>query len=201
MLILKAALIVSFLVLCLPVEANIKDLVDKMCVKHGATDCDLFHALVWQESRYKNDVVYDVDSFSFGPGQIKCGTAKLKVLKHHLKFDCDQLEDPRVSLRFAIYYLNYQLKRYLGDIRKAVSAYNMGKAHVCVDYNPGKCYPGEMFNYDYVNEVWRRYKWLRKEKQKQTVRFLPHYKKLDGLETSQTSTKWESQITLVATED
>lgn len=174
---LRGYLLISLSLWSLSVAANIRETIDHMCVKHKASDCDLVHAIAWQETRYRNETVFDVNSFSFGPLQVKCATARLKVLKASLKFSCDQLEDPMVSIRFAIYYLEYQLERYGGDIKKALSAYNMGTAVVCKNHNPGHCYMGEFYNYDYVNETWRRYKWLKKKKQKQIVRFLQSFKR------------------------
>ena len=185
---LKLIIMLSFL-FSVQVSANMKDLIDHMCKMHEATDCDLVHAVAWKETKYKNDIVYDVTSFSYGPMQIKCGTAKLNSLPKHLIYNCDQLENPKVSLRFAIYYLEYQIKRYKGNIKDAISAYNLGTVIICKDYNPGHCYPGEHYNYNYVEETWRRYKWLRRKKQKSTQTFLPNYRNFAGQEISQISTR------------
>lgn len=39
-----------------------------------------------------------------------------------------QLMDPATNIRFSAQYLKFQLKRYHGDIQKALTAYNKGNA-------------------------------------------------------------------------
>ena len=143
-----------------------------LCSLYGAYDCDLVQAISWQETRHRNVTVMDRGSLSYGPMQIKCDTARLKTLEYSLKYSCDQLRKEKVGIRFGIYYINYQLERYEGNVKDAISAYNMGTAHTCKDYNRGHCYPGEHYNYKYVDSVWRRYKWLKRKKQEQAPEFL-----------------------------
>lgn len=139
------------------------EFIKKMCEKHNASNCTIIQAMSWVENRYRNVTVTDNGSLSYGPLQIKCDTARMVGLK----FDCEQLRDPEVSIRFAIKYYELQLKRYNGNIEKAVAAYNAGSATICKNINRGdkgiQCFPGEYYNQSYVLKVWRKYKFLKRE--------------------------------------
>jgi len=135
-------------------------IVDDACSRYRALDCDLVHAVVYHESSYRFFLKReDVDSVLVRGGmQVKCETAR----QMGLKFNCDQMsESPLIGLRFGIRYLNYQLRRYEYSVPDALAAYNAGSVIVCKNYNPGKCYPGEVVNMKYVLKNMRRYQWLR----------------------------------------
>lgn len=68
--------------------------------------------------RYK----FDVYSNSYGICQVKIGAARQMGFTHPEKL----LAQPDVNARIAAKYLQYQLKRYNGDVKKAITAYNRG---------------------------------------------------------------------------
>lgn len=179
-----------------------KDLVDKACKRYKAHDCDLVHAIVFKESSYDTSLKKVLDSnmkYSYGLMQVQCPTARQMGLQH----SCEQLGDNlMVGLRFGIAYLDYQLKRYDYNYMLAVAAYNSGSAIVCKEHNPGQCYPGEVWNYDYWDAVRRRYKWLKSLKQEEQVHSSGNLKKSDTSGKCQTPFKWAfptySEVTKVS---
>ena len=176
-------------------------LVDEACRRYKVKDCDLVHAIVYRESGYdlsKKKILDTNMEFSYGLMQVQCPTARLMGLK----FNCEQLaESPLTGLHFGILYLKYQLKRYKNNHMLAVAAYNSGTAIVCKDYNPGKCYPGEVWNYAYWDSIRRRYKWLRTERLKRQRASSKSLKTLGGSVKSQTVSKLESRTSLEHTKE
>jgi soluble lytic murein transglycosylase-like protein len=142
-----------------------KTTVDRACKAYEMNNCDLVHALVWTESAYRSVKVLDTnDRYSYGPLQIQCATAK----SVGLKYGCEQLVDnPMIGLRFGIAYIKEQLERY-GNVQDAIAAYNAGSVYRCktVRTVEGRvaCYTGEYVNYNYVNKVMRRYRYLTRDK-------------------------------------
>lgn len=59
----------------------------------------------------------------------------------------EDLFNPEINKKYAAKYLRWQLKRYKGDVRKSVAAYNSGTAF----YNKS----GKLINEKYVNKVLR----------------------------------------------
>ena len=81
----------------------------------------LFHAMIMHESSYREDNVNPKDP-SYGLGQLTPGTAWRKCkLPRYL------IMDPYRNINCSALYLAEQLKRYHGNINKAVSAYNAGR--------------------------------------------------------------------------
>lgn len=92
---------------------------------------NLLSAICWIESRHVN--VYtadDVGSASYGPCQIKLGTANWMHLRHVLEgpylVHSDLLQQ-EVAVYYSAMYIKYQLERYPNDLRCAISAYNGGR--------------------------------------------------------------------------
>jgi soluble lytic murein transglycosylase-like protein len=88
--------------------------------------------------------IHDGDSPSYGECQVKLKTARWLGFKGRIT---DLWTNSKINREWAGNYLRYQLKRYKGDVRKAVSAYNCGS--VCK-------------NDRYVREVmmkYREYEW------------------------------------------
>lgn len=75
---------------------------------------------------YKKD---DGGSPSYGICQIKHSTAEWISDR---EFEEDLLMDPEHNYLFAHMYVKYQLKRYKGNLKCAISAYNAGR---CVKFN------------------------------------------------------------------
>lgn len=83
----------------------------------------LLPSLCWVESNHRNLINFqDGGSPSTGVCQIKFTTAKR--FKSNLK--PSELMNPEVNIMLAGQYLAWQLKRYNGDVVKAVAAYNSG---------------------------------------------------------------------------
>jgi soluble lytic murein transglycosylase-like protein len=79
----------------------------------------LLEALVWQESRWREDAVSPVGAR--GLAQLMPGTAReLRVDPH----------DPFANLEGGARYLRQQLDRFGGDLEKALAAYNAGPGRV-----------------------------------------------------------------------
>lgn len=85
---------------------------------------------------------YDGASPSYGLCQIKLGTAR-EMLKKEIEEE--DLLDPAINKKAALLYLQYQMQRYPGDVRCAISAYNAGR---CLKGPDGK-----IRNVKYVNNV------------------------------------------------
>ncbi len=79
----------------------------------------LIEALVWQESRWRENAVSPVGAR--GLAQLMPGTAR------YLGVDSD---DPLANLEGGARYLREQLDRFDGDLEKALAAYNAGPARV-----------------------------------------------------------------------
>jgi len=69
--------------------------------------------------------VSDGGSASYGYCQLKLSTARDMGFRGHVS---ELWHNREVNRKYASEYLRYQLKRYGGDVRKAVSAYNCGSA-------------------------------------------------------------------------
>ena len=84
----------------------------------------LLSAMCYTESKhdYTSYVLDDRGSPSFGECQLKLATARQMGFKGRPS----ELMDPFTNIYFSGKYLGHQLKRYNGDIRKALSAYNAG---------------------------------------------------------------------------
>jgi len=86
----------------------------------------LLESLCYVESKHKVDAIhyYDGKTHSYGVCQIKLETARSMGFKGTAK----QLMQPEINVRYAGLYLTFQIKRYKGNTKKAVIAYNRGNA-------------------------------------------------------------------------
>ena len=66
--------------------------------------------------------IWDGGSYSYGICQVKLATARAMGFKGSDK----ELSTPKINIDYAAKYLAYQLKRYKGDYKKAIVAYNRG---------------------------------------------------------------------------
>lgn len=81
--------------------------------------------MCWVESNHKNVIVHNDGgdgTASYGVCQIKLQTAREMGFTGK---PADLLK-PHLNTYFAGQYLAYQMKRYHGDVKKAVKAYNLG---------------------------------------------------------------------------
>lgn len=84
----------------------------------------LVSAVCFTESNHKVHVVnkYDGKSPSFGLCQVKLATARMLGFKGHEKM----LMNPGVNAFYSAKYLSSQMRRYKGNVKKAVASYNSG---------------------------------------------------------------------------
>jgi hypothetical protein len=86
----------------------------------------LLSSLCWVESKHVVTAIHhdDGDADSLGVCQVKLATAKDLGFKGTAK----QLMNPSVNIQYSAKYLAKQLKRYKGNVAKAVISYNRGNA-------------------------------------------------------------------------
>lgn len=92
---------------------------------------ELVLAICWGESSFRNRGVTHLDgqTMSYGVCQVKLETAEwLDTIYPHVgyKASAKTLHSPYRNALYAAKYLHYQLKRYKGDWKLAVNAYNSG---------------------------------------------------------------------------
>lgn len=122
------------------------------------TDCRLMAAIAWQETRYKPKDFNPEKSGSYGLMQIQCDTAA----GVGLRYDCYQLFDPQINMRFGMKYIMNLLDRHGPLQPKALfAAWNADRPIICKEYNPGYCYPGEFYNEDYAHSTYKHYNYLK----------------------------------------
>jgi len=154
--------------------------IEKIC-KHYKTkvefrdfkySCNLILSLAFVESRYKPYVFNPEKTGSYGLMQIQCDTAKMVGLK----YNCDQLFDPPVNIRFGMKYLLWLKKtRYTPTIRYLIASWNAGKAYICKNLNVNEkgevlCYPNQFINEKYTRAVYDHYNYLMNKKRKENVK-------------------------------
>lgn len=103
----------------------------------------LISALCFVESSHKISAVHfkDGKDDSIGVCQVQPKTANFLKFKGSKA----QLMDPSINITYAARYLKYQLRRYNGDVYKAVAAYNAGS------YIEAR--EGIAINHNYVRKV------------------------------------------------
>ncbi len=86
----------------------------------------LLASVCYTESKYKINAVHhhDGNGDSIGICQIKLSTAQLVGFKGTEK----DLLNPKVNIEYAAKYLSRNMKRYNGNIERALIAYNQGSA-------------------------------------------------------------------------
>jgi len=92
-------------------------------------DPHVFRGLVQTESSYRHKIINregrkNPERWSVGLAQVQPRTARDMGFKGHHS----ELTNPDTNLEYGAKYLRRQLKRYKGDYRKALSAYNAGTA-------------------------------------------------------------------------
>ncbi len=86
---------------------------------------NVLSAICWVESSHRAHVINYADGRgdSLGLCQVKLSTARWMGFKGTRE---QLIRDPKANATYAAKYLKYQLKRYNGDLHKAIAAYNVG---------------------------------------------------------------------------
>ncbi len=111
-------------------KSHIKSFIDKVEEDIKLPEI-LLNSIIWQESSYRIKAVNSarnkgVAISSYGLGQLTLDTAKW-----HCGLSKKEIFNPFKNIKCSGNVLKYQLKRYKGDIKKAVSAYNWGTPCIC----------------------------------------------------------------------
>lgn len=106
-------------------------------------DPRLIHAVIEQESNYDSDALSPAGAR--GLMQLMPGTAK--------RFDCNDTKDETCNVEAGTKYLAWLLKRFNGDVKLALAAYNAGEGTVD-KYQGVPPYPETQ---DYVNKIVANY--------------------------------------------
>ena len=104
-------------------------------------DPALLAAVIYQESRFDADA--ESSSGAIGLMQLLPETAKGIALRTGgSRFEVADLYDPEINVRYGAWYQRHQLRRYEGDVRKALAAYNGGQGNVDrgVEYDETRAY-------------------------------------------------------------
>ena len=96
------------------------DLIIMHAGEREGVDPRLVHAVIWQESKYKNDAVSHVGAQ--GLMQLMPATAK--------RFGCEDANDAESNVNAGVKYLRVLLKRFDGDVTLALAGYNAGEGNV-----------------------------------------------------------------------
>ncbi|HKG14595.1 MAG TPA: lytic transglycosylase domain-containing protein [Pyrinomonadaceae bacterium] len=96
------------------------DLVIMRAGEQYGVDPRLVHAVIWQESKYKNAAVSHVGAQ--GLMQLMPATAK--------RFGCENPNDSESNVNAGVKYLRFLLKRFDGDVTLALAGYNAGEGNV-----------------------------------------------------------------------
>lgn len=96
------------------------DLIIMRAGQREGVDPRLIHAVIWQESKYKNDAVSHVGAQ--GLMQLMPATAK--------RFGCENSNDAESNVNAGVKYLRVLLKRFDGDVTLALAGYNAGEGNV-----------------------------------------------------------------------
>jgi soluble lytic murein transglycosylase-like protein len=96
------------------------DLIIMHAGEREGVDPRLVHAVIWQESKYKNEAVSHVGAQ--GLMQLMPATAK--------RFGCDDPNDEESNVGAGVKYLRVLLKRFDGDVTLALAGYNAGEGNV-----------------------------------------------------------------------
>jgi soluble lytic murein transglycosylase-like protein len=84
----------------------------------------LLPALCFVESHFDTGAINPDDRG--GPSRGVCQVQERTARFLGFTGTVEQLMDPRTNIKYAARYLRYQLRRYQGDVVKAVAAYNSG---------------------------------------------------------------------------
>ena len=96
------------------------DLLIKRAGAREGVDPRLIHAVIWQESKYKNDAASHAGAQ--GLMQLMPATAK--------RFGCEDPNDAQSNINAGVKYLRVLLKRFDGDVTLALAGYNAGEGNV-----------------------------------------------------------------------
>lgn len=88
------------------------------------------YAMIYHESRWKNDAVSRAGA---------CGLTQVMPkwtgeMTDGVSYTCDDLIDPRISIRAGLHALDYWLMRAKGDVERGLCSYNAGNRCLAADH-------------------------------------------------------------------
>jgi len=96
------------------------DLIIVRAGRQNGVDPRLIHAVIWQESKYKNDAL----SHAGAQGLMQLMPAAAK------RFNCEDRRDAEANVAAGTKYLRWLLKRFDGNVTLALAGYNAGEGNV-----------------------------------------------------------------------
>ena len=100
-------------------DANL-DLIITRAGRNAGVDPRLIHAVIWQESKYKPAAV----SHAGAQGLMQLMPAAAE------RFGCENRNDAEQNVKAGTKYLRWLLKRFDGNVKLALAAYNAGEGNV-----------------------------------------------------------------------
>lgn len=85
---------------------------------------ELVASVIYNESRFNKDAKSNQDAH--GLMQIQPETANFIAGKLNMDYENGDLYDPEINIKMGTWYLSYLLKRFNGNLRHAIAAYNAG---------------------------------------------------------------------------
>ena len=114
-----AASAADFIPADMPTSGDLDRIIMRVGEREGV-DPRLIHAVIWKESRYKNDAVSHVGAQ--GLMQLMPAAAK--------RFNCADRSDAESNIEAGTKYLRWLLKHFDGDVALALAGYNSGEGSV-----------------------------------------------------------------------
>ena len=117
--------------------------------RYGVND-SLIRAVIMKESSWDpNAYKIEINKIDMSQGLMQLLLSTAEWILKDPNITRNQLYNPSINIEAGTKYLAYQLKRYSGDIKKALAAYNAGSTKYTL--------AGTFINQGYVDRTWEYY--------------------------------------------